>query len=649
MFPKEWIVLDRTLDFIFQEKAHIRIGRLHGGNVMMNLRKLAKYALTTGFAFGLIAGTGTLTAEAGAPVVKYDYETQQLTVAPGNGNNTSVSISGGNVTAGDQKDKSFYFYIVVDSNGKTISTERIEYKRDKTTVANAVPTTVDMSGISYKKDVKIKVYADVDAKNIATDPTLITTVNIKAQPAKITAKFTPNANDLEQIKVTAGNPLGNGSWGTTNSTHTAITDTDTAAGWEYKTAYSTEWTNGLFLSEEKIDEYATYGATLLIRQCSSNDGTPTKLPTSGTIPSKEVKLKIPKKSNGPKAVVDPVKITVTIPANCEWRIIGDYDLKATSPTKQRKNIWTSLAVDDETGGWIENSTKKAYTVSELNAKILDSATQKVSIDNTDVPASVLLGATIELRTTATAKKQASKLSYVYLPAQTAAPLTTEYTLEPVINAKKNTVTGLKITNKTKNAMQILVTEESNITTTPGTGGAADTHKVNDSFDLTSETFTAVGANQAKVLPVTKAAEDNFLVIRYTGKKANAKLKTDMVLSSKTDVTKITYPKSASKGLSVTLSQGGTSGTKFIVSGSNSTDTSNYEFYYRIEDSSPTSIALNATKTSLGLSLAVSNPATGVDNVTVATGKYIVVYECEKTSGIIKAYGSAEVKEGAIKK
>ncbi len=642
-------MLDRTLDFIFQEKAHIRIGRLHGGNVMMNLRKLAKYALTTGFAFGLIAGTGTLTAEAGAPVVKYDYETQQLTVAPGNENNTSVSISGGNVTAGDQKDKSFYFYIVVDSNGKTISTERIEYKRDKTTVANAVPTTVDMSGISYKKDVKIKVYADVDAKNIATDPTLITTVNIKAQPAKITAKFTPNANDLEQIKVTAGNPLGNGSWGTTNSTHTAITDTDTAAGWEYKTAYSTEWTNGLFLSEEKIDEYATYGATLLIRQCSSNDGTPTKLPTSGTIPSKEVKLKIPKKSNGPKAVVDPVKITVTIPANCEWRIIGDYDLKATSPTKQRKNIWTSLAVDDETGGWIENSTKKAYTVSELNAKILDSATQKVSIDNTDVPVSVLLGATIELRTTATAKKQASKLSYVYLPAQTAAPLTTEYTLEPVINAKKNTVTGLKITNKTKNPMQILVTEESNITTTQGTGGAADTHKVNDSFDLTSETFTAVGANQAKVLPVTKAAEDNFLVIRYTGKKANAKLKTDMVLSSKTDVTKITYPKSASKGLSVTLSQGGTSGTKFIVSGSNSTDTSNYEFYYRIEDSSPTSIALNATKTSLGLSLAVSNPATGVDNVTVATGKYIVVYECEKTSGIIKAYGSAEVKEGAIKK
>ena len=98
-----------------------------------------------------------------------------------------------------------------------------------------------------------------------------------------------------------------------------------------------------------------------------------------------------------------------------------------------------------------------------------------------------------------------------------------------------------------------------------------------------------------------------------------------------------------------LDQNYQSGTKFIVSGSNSTDTSNYEFYYRIEDSSPTSIALNATKTSLGLSLAVSNPATGVDNVTVATGKYIVVYECEKTSGIIKAYGSAEVKEGAIKK
>mgnify|MGYP006990200104 CR=1 FL=1 len=65
VFPKEWIVLDRTLDFIFLKKHIKRIGRLHGGNVMMNLRKLAKYALTTGFAFGLIAGAGTVTAEAG--------------------------------------------------------------------------------------------------------------------------------------------------------------------------------------------------------------------------------------------------------------------------------------------------------------------------------------------------------------------------------------------------------------------------------------------------------------------------------------------------------------------------------------------------------------------------------------------------------
>ena len=161
--------------------------------------------------------------------------------------------------------------------------------------------------------------------------------------------------------------------------------------------------------------------------------------------------------------------------------------------------------------------------------------------------SVIYGATIELRTSATDKKQASKTSYVYLPAQAEAPEEeTNFTWEPVINERTNTVTGLKFVNKTQKSMQVLVAERSNADEETNSTSGKKYLVVKDSFDLTKEKFTTVGANQTKVFPVSKAAEGKILIVRYTGKKANAKQKTAMELSSKTVVSEIIYPKAATK-------------------------------------------------------------------------------------------------------
>lgn len=573
----------------------------------MNLRRLAKYALTTGFAFGLIAGAGTLTAKAEKPTVNYNYETQELEVKP------------------TSPDAAFYFYVVAESGGKTVSTERIEYKLTTSGVPDTTNVTkVDTSGLSYKKDVTLKIYSGTDWGTDDQDSGEAK-IEIKAQPAKITAKFNPKEESLKQIEVTAGSTLDNG-----NST--------TAAKWEYKTLYSNTWVNGNTLTKEKLDEYAVYGATLCIRQCSTSGTTSsgtTTFPTTGNIASKEVKLKIPKKANGPKAVVDPVKITVTIPAKCQWRVVGSDSLTAAvDTTTKRTDVWTA--------GWIKNETKKTYTSKELNDKIPASAqiaSKKVS---------VLDGATIELQTEATAKKQESKISYVTLPTQENAPaINTDYTLEPVINTTKNIITGLKITNKTDKAMQVLVTEVSNVEPT-----ATPAPTVKDTFDLTDARFTAVGAKQTKVLPVKTAANGNYLIIRYTGKKANAKLKTEMELSSKTSVEKIDYPVAATKDLTISLTTEGVSASGKTKVKVTNADTADVKVYYKVVNSMPKFVELNATKTSLGLDAEISSPSSGTD-VAVSAGKYIIVYECKNKTGdpkdgVVLRYGCIEVKENDIK-
>lgn len=588
---------------------------------MMNVRKLAKYALTTGLAFGLMAGAGTMTAKAAKPTVDYNYETQTLEVKPGSG------------------DSSPYFYVATTINGKT-TTERIEYVLNSSgAVETSKATKVDVSGLSYTKDIDFEVYSKTDSADGTkpTDTTLVDKITVKAQPKKITAKLDPSK---ATITVTAESALSNGELNTDGIS------VKTPADWEFRTTYSNEWVNGALFTQQMLDQCSVYGTTLVIRQ-TAVDKTTTTTATVERLASKEVKLKVAKKANGPKATVDPVNLTVNIPKGCEWRIVGDDELSSGSG---RKDIWTKADANDLTG-WQKNDNAKKYTIKELNAKITsgakinhkhDGATSPASID-----ASVLHGATIELRTVATEKKLGSKISYVHLPDQTSAPVSgTDFVLSPVINKKTNKVTGLQIENKSQKPMQIAVFEASKVET-PATGTAPNITpavlKTDATTDFTGVKFTAVAAGKKKVVPVKTAVDGSYLVVRYTGTKATKDKA--MVLSSDLAADLIAYPKAAEKNITVTLEQGDATGeTKAKVgaaAGSGNT------ILYKIEDKEPNFVPLQSTKTTL--SLVDSNTLT--TSATKITGaqkdKFVVAYECDKDGNVVK-WGATKVEESHIK-
>ena len=126
--------------------------------------------------------------------------------------------------------------------------------------------------------------------------------------------------------------------------------------------------------------------------------------------------------------------------------------------------------------------------------------------------------------------------------------------------------------------------------------------------------------------MSKAAEGKILIVRYTGKKANAKQKTAMELSSKTVVSEIIYPKAATKSLSVTLGAD--------------------ELYYKVEDSEPTKVKLKSTVDTLGIKN--QKLTSGTTSVPVSEGQYVVVYQCDK-DGLVIYYGCVKVGENDIGK
>lgn len=584
---------------------------------MMNVRKLAKYALTTGLAFGLMAGAGTLTAKAAKPTVDYNYETQTLEVKPGS------------------SDTSPYFYVATTINGKT-TTERIEYALNSSgAVETTKATKVDVSGLNYTKDIDFEVFSKTDSADGTkpTDTALVEKITVKAQPKKITAKLDPSK---AKITVTADSELKNGELNTDGSVKTP-------ADWEFRTTYSNEWVDGALFSQQMLDEYSVYGATLVIRQ-TAVDKTTTTTATVERLASKEVKLKIAKKANGPKATVDPINLTVNIPKNCEWRIVGDDELTSGSG---RKDIWTKKDTTDLTG-WQKNDTAKKYTIKELNAKVTASAKINHKHDGAttaaQTDASVLHGATIELRTLATEKKIGSKISYVHLPDQTSAPVSgTDFVLTPVINTLKNTVTGLQIENKSQKTMQIAVFEASKIETA-ATGTAPNITpavlKTDATTDFTGVKFTAVAAGKKKVVPVATAADGKYLVVRYQGAKATKDKA--MVLSSELAAELIAHPKAATKDLTVTLEAGANTGetnAKVNAIGSGN------KVYYKIEEKEPAFVKLQSTKTSLALSTELTTSSAKITGAT--EGKYVVAYECDADGNVIK-WGSAKVEKSHIK-
>lgn len=590
---------------------------------MVNFRKLAKFALTGSLAFGLIAAAGSMKAQAAKPTVTVDYGIQELTVKP----------------ASDAAKHSENFYVVVEIDGKVKSTDRLEYAR-ASSGATAGETIIDISGLSYTKDVKFKIYDEFDIVDGKVTDAEVQELTIKAQPKKIQAKFYPNKASLAQIEIKAdGTALSNG---------TAADGED--AAWEYRTLYSDVWVNGASLTKDVLDNMGVYGTTLIVRKADVTAATDadTLDSTKNSLASKEVKLKIPKKANAPKAAVDPLKITVTIPAKAEWRIVGAKLTSGTASseaTVKNKTVWT--ASKENPTGWIAATDKKqVLSAIDLQKKVPDG--YKIG-SNED--ASVLSGITVEVKTAATEKKAESKVGYVKLPVQGTAPVKTvdatakDFTWEEVINEKTNQVTGLRFKNTSQSAMQVAIEESSNVTV--GTDNKPDT--VKSTYDSTSTKFTTVAAGKEKVFPVKTAAKDKYLFVRFAGVKQTKTV--DMKLASALTCDKIVYPEAAKKELNISLTAvNGTSSsdsagsTKATLTGMTTID----KVYFRSEDKEPKFVPLNSTLTSLSLADANKIGSATKEKLTLTAGKYFVVYEADGEGNIIK-YGYTKIEESHIGK
>lgn len=570
---------------------------------MVNFRKLAKFALTGSLAFGLIAAAGSMNAQAAEGAkpkkVEVDFESQTLNVTPDDGKKANC------------------FYVVVEIDSKVKSTDKIEYNMSNGEADTSKPKVIDISGLNYSKDVTFKVYQEDALSDGEVKDTEIEKVVVKAQPKKVTAKFDPKDGT---IKVTGSKDLA-------------------AEDWEFRTTYNNVWTSG---DAFNVEDYTTYGATLIVREAAAADLTAPTDTTKNHLASKEVKVKIPKKANGPKATIDPIKITVKIPAKATWRIVGS---KRTDSSKgNRADIWSADNSANK-DGWITADSKAVtLSASDINKKI-DSKTT-TSAQSTAGKLDILKeGVTIEVKMAGTDKKLESKIGSITIPAQGTAPTkaaasaNNDFTWEPVINTKTNRVTGLKFkNNNSSQSLQICVEEASKVdVSTP-----ANPAIVAD-YDPTNVKFITVPSGKEKVIPVATAKDGNYLFVRFIGVKENAKKNIAASLSSALAFDKIEYPDDITKSLNITLAKGGQTGETSITAPAAG---SGNKIYYKVEDKEPNFIPLQSTKTSLGLSTELT--ASGTKTVSGLTaGKYLIAYECDSKDNVIK-YGVTKIEESHIK-
>lgn len=558
---------------------------------MVNFRKLAKFALTGSLAFGLVMAAGTMKAEA-KPKMQIDYEKQCLTIKD-TGSNASD-----------------YIYIGIENNGKIKTWDRIQITSQDKSVK------VDISNFSTAKDITLQAYADKDLKADDTPDTEKITINKIGK--KVVAKYAPSAVAGSKIEFTIDGGKVD------------------AKDLQFRTA-ATAWQdviqqvsgNNVNMIETNLDYYSLYGATLIIRRKPVNDNPSASPAVVGYSASKEAKLKIPKKANGPKAVVDPVKLQVTIPAKSEWRIIGDTALSGTVSTAANvnKKIWTLNSATD-TEGWIKADSKLVLT-----DKVFKETINAANLLNGKKP-SLWSGATIEVRKAATEKAAASKISFVDLGDQGDEPDITagseEITWKYYADAKNLKVMGLEITNKKDKAMQVAIVDSNTDITT--------VDKINE-IDLTNVKFTTVKANGTAKIPVKTAAKDKVLIFRYAGVKATKDK--PMTIASKLNASKYTYPTPATADLNASLAAKTDNEGKSVLTAP--TNSGQLEYGYATSSTNITSLPLE-------------KKADGVTKLTAATtdistsaGQYIVVYEYDKDTKIISKFKCIKVTNDLIGK
>lgn len=344
------------------------------------MRKFLHGLLVMGAAAVISVGATSYDADAaGITPGNYtvDYANQKINVAAET--NTKIYVAKATVTVKTDK-----------KTGNTVTTVKNGAATEYDLVSKA--TTIDLSSFSVSKDIYLSIWG-----NVTTDPTLIKlpAATTKMKAVVNAADSTVTINDVTDSK----NPV-------------AISAT------EFCTTNGT-WAG--YTAGTKLTDYAKFGATLRFRVKASAsaklaaaveigqdaDGNAVKACVgTGNFASNEVKAKIAKTANGPKATIDYNTATIKIPNTTEYRMQKEGGALAT-----------------------------AYTAASSDAKTvtLDYAALRTSLGTTKLPTTAAME--FDLRTAATDKKPASKI--------------TEYKFDPIGTVTAQTSAGKAFTAVTQ--------------------------------------------------------------------------------------------------------------------------------------------------------------------------------------------------------
>lgn len=388
------------------------------------------------------------------------------------------------------------------------------------------------------------------------------------------------------------------------------------AGTQYRTIAGS-WKD--FTSDTLFQKYTMKGTTLYFRLKDSYDAsTNTYTPSS-----KEIKVKVPKKPDGPNTVLQHNTITFKLPKGCSF-----YMTDGKGATNSALEACAQQVVAKDT---------------TINAAELIT---KAGIDLTKEDTATSYAAIFCVKRDATDRKLESKETKVYVPWQTVlsdeilhSSTGLEYSF--VKNYNQTQATGVKITNHTTKNYQVAVLPEGKELSDYNIAATSGDKKI---------TWFTVSAGKSYTLGNKVAKQGSRLMYREPGVAKNTKTNTPLKIASTIVIepSGLDYPKAPANDLSLNFSvqteQVPTaSGTALTVTEYTKTVTEGAFYAYEVTDVLVKNVKIDATKTNA----TKINDIAQTFKVTVKANQYITVYLIRESDGKILAYGSKQVTAGML--
>lgn len=363
-----------------------------------------------------------------------------------------------------------------------------------------------------------------------------------------------------------------------------------------------------------FSQYTTKGATLYIRlkevyDSAKSDYTPY---------SKQIKIKVPARTAGPKVTLQPDMISFSLSKGCECYFADGYG----NYTEKLDSVSTA-------------AISKSVTVN------IADVLSKGGIDISQEDSRVSYAAILHVRVKATTKRMESKETIVKIPFQSR--LTSDIIDENSgidftyqLNSNQTATTGVKIINHSDKTML---------------AGVLPKDKQLGDIDLTVTSGTdrivwvTVQPGKSYVISKAVAGDGAHLVYRVKGTAQNDKTKTPLVFASTLvmDSKEIQHPVAPASDLGVSFSvktenPQTASGTSLKVTPYTKISEEGAFYAYEVSDTLVKNIKINEVKTS-GYTK-IDDVAAEI-KVTAKAGQYITVYLLA-ADGKILAYGSKQV-------